>query len=646
MKRKLTRFSVAVFILTAILCVPGLAYTQAAIKWAKYYGGTGRERDLSLGHLKDGSTIIACGSLSADNNLITNHGSYDIYISRISKVGETIWERSFGGKFGEMFGDIVVDDNDNVYFTSGVESPDGDVIPCSIPGRNFWLVKLDSDGNIIWQRQFGGPYNDQGVWLTIKNNGNVICGGKCEFYNTQTNSKYFKWTVAEYTSEGLKIDSIQLGDTDNSCYCYSVASAKDGGFITATHIQNDSKVIGDLQSRRYDCFIQKFDTLNNLQWESILGGSGDEFNSARPIQLEDGYLFMTEAGSSDFDLLGQSCNDDIGLPGDTWVYKLDFSGKLVWGKCIEPYFNANQMYTYLCRVVPFRKSLFPTEDGGFMTFSITSNPNCPLNVDSTFYPTTLLMTKLDSLGYIEDQQYIGYFFDLSRIDVVNDGQGRWFVAGTCVAMSKTCGDFDYGFGYNGGDRDLWLMELNECKYYTTSQPVGVKQVCSNLTPTNQYLTHPFKQPEKFIWSLLPEIAGTISGNDSIVTISWAANFTGEAKLVVNLSTECGISKPSDTLNIMVYSNCTSIEDLAGDNVKVYFQPNPASKVASLKYSLPEGLNQARVMLVDLEGKVVYTGLVSGSVGTLQVDVSNLKGGVYQCIVEGENARGRCRLVVL
>ncbi len=72
----------------------------------------------------------------------------------------------------------------------------------------------------------------------------------------------------------------------------------------------------------------------------------------------------------------------------------------------------------------------------------------------------------------------------------------------------------------------------------------------------------------------------------------------------------------------------------------------ADKVASLKYSLPEGLNQAKVILIDLEGKVVYTGLVGGSVGTLQVDVSNLNGGVYQCIVEGENARGKCRLVVL
>ena len=100
-----------------------------------------------------------------------------------------------------------------------------------------------------------------------------------------------------------------------------------------------------------------------------------------------------------------------------------------------------------------------------------------------------------------------------------------------------------------------------------------------------------------------------------------------------------LSKTNDGGFIIAFETESNDFDCLGNH-------GETDKVASLKYSLPEGLNQARVMLVDLEGKVVYTGLVSGSVGTLQVDVSNLKGGVYQCIVEGENARGRCKLVVI
>ncbi len=630
---------VLALVLLVVICNCTSLRAQIAMHNYKVFGGSKADQYPSLVKTNDGGFIIAFETESNDFDCIGNHGETDIAVIKVDANGNKVWSKCYGGGLNEGFGEAVIDNDGFIYLVGTARSLDGDLPNEGKGSADRWILKLDYSGNIIWSKVYGGSDADLGIWIGLKSNGNIITGGRSYSNDLEVGFNYGyddSW-IAEVDNAGGFLHSMVSGTTSSDRDWAGIVT-KDGGFLGSIRVTQADGMVNGPSLGGYDLLFVKGDSLLGQEWQTLRGGSAFDGNLGDIIELPDGYLFIAATSSTDNDLENGGCQDEPNIEGDVWVCKLNKSGTVVWSRCIgvgSPEGTAGLAYQSALH----GKSLFMTNDGGYMVFSHGFNVDCN---PGSIAGSSIQVTKLDSLGYIVWQKSIGNFSGYINASFAPKEQGRWVAAVEAEAVSMNCETANQGYS----ETDIWLIDVRECEYYTTSKPEGDEKVCVLQTPTTQYATHPYWAVESYSWTIIPSNAGEVIGNDSIVTISWAANFTGEVKLVVNLSTECGISKPSDTLNIMVHSNCTFIEDLAEDNVKVYFQPNPADKVANLKYSLPEGLNQARVSLVDLEGKVVYKGLVSGSAGTLQVDVYNLRGGVYQCIVEGENARGRCRLVIL
>lgn len=289
-------------------------------------------------------------------------------------------------------------------------------------------------------------------------------------------------------------------------------------------------------------------------------------------------------------------------------------------------------------MVNMGRSLFTTDDGGYLVFSQSFSDGCyPWSINGH----AILATKLDSLGNIVSQNQIGRFDNYITASFVPMGQGRWMAAVESFGISKNCDAFDDGYN----EKDIWLVDFRECSYYKTSKPEGDTMVCVNQTPSTYFTTHPTWKADSLTWTIIPSDAGVVVGKDSTVSVLWNTSFNGDAKIVAQINSECGISPPSDTLRVMVKSICTSIDNLADDGIKAYFQPNPAHEFVSLIYVLPVSINTAMVTLFDLTGKEVYRKQIDGSKGALSIDLSNFKKGIYQCVVSGGKGKGSCRLLV-
>jgi len=628
----------ALVILVSIVCGFSL-WAQMAIHSFKNFGGSRVDQTPSLLKTVDGGLLMAFETGSIDQDCIGNHGYTDIVVIKMNDKGEKVWSRCYGGSIYEELGGMVTDNLGYIYIVGTTNSLDGDLPSVGRGAYDRWIFKLDPTGKLIWSKVYGGSDWEKGAWIDIKSNGNLVTGGRSYSADLDVGSNYGSedsW-ILELNSDGEIVHSHVSGTTGMDLDMGGLV-CRDDGFLAAVNVmKSGGSVIGPTLGD-FDILLLKGDQQLDIEWESIRGGSSMDTQLGDIIELADGYLFTAVSGSLDHDLEFASCFEPINQNWNIWVCKVDGMGSMVWSRCLSVDPPSSSYISSFQHAIQGR-SLFASEDGGFMVFSQTFNSNCQAGTVDGY---AIQVTKLDSLGNILWQRPLGRFYSHFNASFLPFGHGKWMAAVENEGVSLNCDPFN--FGYTNGD--VWLTEIRECEYYTTSKPEGDEIVCVNSTPSTQYTTHPYWTPNSYQWTLLPQEAGDVVGEDSIITVNWNASFEGKAQLVVNLLTECGTSKSSDTLSVLVHRDCTSMDEITTQSLNVYFQPNPASKTAKLYYKFPEGSSQAKVSLYDLNGIPVYQGFVSGSEGSTQIDISSLRGGVYQCIVAGEKSSGRCRLIVL
>ncbi len=607
-----------------IFFIDNHGYAQMGIKWQKHFGGTGREYEPLLLKTPDNNLIISFATESNDYDAIDNHGSIDILVIKTDLKGNKLWSRCYGGSSMELHSDLSFDANGDILGSVTTWSRDGDV-PSNAKGfEDRWVFKLDSLGEFKWSKRYGGSNTDEAPWIRIKTNGNIVSGGGSYSNDLDVPCNYGDiddW-ILELSPEGEKVNSKVLG-TKGYQQTYSGITTSDGGVLIASTTMEVSGMITGTCYGLYDTWLIKLDKDNNIEWQGLYGGDDEDDFVREIIEMKDGYVLITNTRSTTVHTAEGGCmKPDISR--DTWLFKIDFMGNFKWGRCIGlPDIKLVPSTIETWNRPALKNGLFPMEDGGFMVFASSPNPRCVTYPQQTWTPSALSITKTDSLGYIVWQQVFGSGLNVYTGGAVNIGKGRWIVAsqgdldGLCDVTCKS-----YGF------QDIWLIELRECEYYKTSRPEGDTRVCVNLQPTSEYVTHPYFDANGYLWVIDPAEAGVASNTDSITTITWNPNFEGTAKLSVRLDTECGIIQPSDTLEVEVHRDCTGVEDLAMQRIKLYFQPNPANQWVSVHYTLPLNEKEALLTIMDAQGRQLRSITVTGTEGQKLIDLRDLDAGLY------------------
>src|SRR5690606_31857136 len=121
------------------------------IQWQKALGGNSVERGNDIIQSSDGS-FLAVGSASSNNGDVSqNFGFSDIWVTKLNGSGELIWEKSFGGS-GSDEGQTIAETGDGGFVVGGyTNSTDGDVSN-PIGNLDFWIFKIDTNGNIQWEK--------------------------------------------------------------------------------------------------------------------------------------------------------------------------------------------------------------------------------------------------------------------------------------------------------------------------------------------------------------------------------------------------------------------------------------------------------------------------------------------------------------
>jgi len=214
---------------------------NGTLEWRRYFGGTNNDRAHGLVKSNDGGFVLSGFSESDDFDISSPKGSYDFWVLKINSSGELVWEKSFGGTGIEISYDIAKT-NDNAYVITGNTFSNDTNISKNNGKSDVWLIKIDDSGNLIWEKTFGGS----------------------------------------------EFDAAQ-----------SVRPTKDGGFLLAGNSKSNDFDLTQ-NSGENDIWILKTDANGNLLWQKTIGGADLDYGFDA-IENEDGSILVVgEALSTDF----------------------------------------------------------------------------------------------------------------------------------------------------------------------------------------------------------------------------------------------------------------------------------------------------------------------------------------------------------
>ncbi len=269
------------------------------LEWQKNYGGSDHDIAKSIQETTDGGYIVAGNSQSSDGDLDSNYGGRDFWIFKINSTGNLEWKKNYGGSDQETANSIQ-QTTDGGYVVAGItESNDGDV------GGNHdlseaWILKLDEQGNIEWKNLFGGSNADVAYEIEQTTDGGYIVAG----LGSALNGKYW---ILKINSSGIFEWDKNFGGSIGS-QAHSVQQTADEGYIATGYTVNSSG--------NHSVLTIKLDSNGGLEWQKLIGGSLEDRGNHIRQTTDGGYIICGVSWSSDGDL-----TNNQGL-SDLWIVKL------------------------------------------------------------------------------------------------------------------------------------------------------------------------------------------------------------------------------------------------------------------------------------------------------------------------------------
>ena len=316
-------------------------------EWLKLYGGASADRIYQVKETSDGNHIVVGDSLSNDGDLEGNNiGNWDSIIMKVDKNGNIIWIKNIGGLSVDGFKSVVETPDGGYIAVGNSASRDGMYDGKNIGEQDGTIVKFDSNGNVEWIKNIGGTKNDYLERVTQISDGNYVAVGRSNSNDVQLEGKHYGSTehqdglVVKFDIEGNILWEKNIGGSYDDALT-SVDKTFDGGSIVAGYSKsNDFDFTGKHNglTETYDGVVIKLDASGNTEWVKNLGGTSvDQINSIKFIENE-GYIIAGNSASKDGDLQSKNYGDLDGIIG-----KMSMDGNIEWIKNIggtnTEYFN-------------------------------------------------------------------------------------------------------------------------------------------------------------------------------------------------------------------------------------------------------------------------------------------------------------------
>lgn len=437
--------------LTFLICIIYVnAFTQITITVQKTLGGSGADYFTCLTPTRDGGLISGGTSFSdiSFEKSENGRGNGDYWVVKTDKLGKIQWDKTIGGSDNDNLKSII-QTSDGGYALIGESSSNisFEKSENSRGSSDYWLVKLDSKGNIQWDKTIGGSGTEYIDNFVQTEDGGYILAGSSDSYisgeKSENSRGFFDYWVVKLNKYGKKIWDKTIGGNGYD-WCSPISLTKDGGVIVGGF--SNSNISGEKTEDSRggsDYWLVKLDSRGNIQWDKTIGGSADEYCHGIDQTDDGGYII---AGSSLSGVSGEKTEYNRG-GADYWAVKIDRNRKIQWDKTIGGSGD------------DWCNNMIQTKSGGYMLVGGSlSSPDSSGRGDKSEYSrggADYWVVNLDNRGKLIWEKTIGGYYDDWGDAVAEPQKNLFWVGGLSyspIGADKT------DFARDNGD--YWIVQLN------------------------------------------------------------------------------------------------------------------------------------------------------------------------------------------
>ena len=318
-------------------------------------------------------------------------------IASLAQAQEILWEKSYGGKHAEYLMDAIpTADYGFILAGSSLSNKSGNKSDQNKGDLDYWVWKMNENGDLDWQKSFGGSGSDLLQSIALTHDGGDILGGVSASNQSLDKKEDSRgeddYWVIKLNAKGAEEWQVTLGGNAQE-KLHSIKPTRDGGYILGGSSSSDKsfdkseKGFGNL-----DYWVIKLDHSGKVEWQKSFGGKyADELRSI-DITFDGGCIL---GGYSNSPASGNKVSDGLG-EGDYWVIKLNSIGDIQWQKVIggkgDDQLNA----------------VIQTYDGGFLVGGHSNSEVGEYKTRSNSEGTDFWVVKLDDKGAISWQETYNY----------------------------------------------------------------------------------------------------------------------------------------------------------------------------------------------------------------------------------------------
>ncbi|MEM9820676.1 MAG: gliding motility-associated C-terminal domain-containing protein [Bacteroidota bacterium] len=382
------------------------------------------------------------------------------------------WDRSYGGSIWEEL-NSVVETNDGGFVLAGFSSSaagDGNVTQANQGGGDYWVVKTDIDGNLLWDARFGGSELDRCNSIQQTNDGGYILGGTSASGSSGDKSGASRGLEDYWV---IKIDALgnleweQSYGGDQTDFLTSLIQTSDGGYLMGG--RSRSGISGEKSEPNYgdfDHWLIKIDPNGVIEWEQAIGGAEEERLNVME-EASDGHFLVAGSSRSNVD-------NDVGLPllgvKDYWFLKLSsLDGSIIW----ERRYGGTDEDELL--------AMEQTTDGGYLLAGGSRSNMSVWKSQDARGLVDMWVIKTDAAGNREwDRTFGGASLD-NCYSIKENSAGFYLLggfSGSGIGIDKT--------EPNIGGWDYWMVYLNDLGEKQWDKTIGgdANDVMFNLFQTS------------------------------------------------------------------------------------------------------------------------------------------------------------------
>jgi hypothetical protein len=494
---------IALASLAFFAAVPALAADTPAIQWQNVLGGNTDDIAYSISQTSDGGYIVAgttvqeVGGTSGSRYPITYTGSggttilltnlligetvevisktqrysiraesvnptaaptagsgtissenTDILVIKLDSSGNVQWQKVYGSGYDDG-ASAVMQTSDGGYVLAGYTGAGGN--------RDVLILRLDSSGGVVWQKVMGGSYVDTASDIRQTTDGGYIVAGT-SYSSTSgivgaSHGSGDVWVIRLDQTGTVVWQRLYGGYGDDNGY--SIRQTSDGGYILTGSTYSDNS--GDVGPNHGpdDMWVVKLDSSGTIQWQKVLGGNAHETGYSIRQTTDGGYIVAGVTGSNNTGDVGPSHGN-----GDYWVVKLNSAGTIQWQKVLGG------------SKVDNGRAVEQTSDGGYIVTGYSTSDNSG-DVGPGHNSCDAWVVKLDSAGTIQWQKPFGGSGTEWGMDIRQTSDGGYIFTGQTDSSNN--GDV----GTNHGRNDFWVVKLAPDSVF----PFALSATATNRIPS-------------------------------------------------------------------------------------------------------------------------------------------------------------------